>query len=131
MLSAMDGSDAMLSAHSSSSSSSTLSLEDFSDFLISVDQKFPLQCSKDDYAKYFSIEQTIKIAPGLDHSLLSISNDQNAVKIYLRDVALYVIEKNVQSEKKSELSAMIELCRHFQISHELKSQVSFVFMCYD
>jgi hypothetical protein len=133
MLCSMDTSD----SGDSTTDQSYLSIEDFSEFLTGFDNKFPVQYRKGSYAKHFTIEAAgpFQIAPALDDSQLvvSLTNDENAIKVYLRNVAIHMIKANLHSEKKSELSAMIELCRHFNLSYDLKSHVSlsvWSVMCY-
>lgn len=114
---------------------SYLSIEDFSDFLKKFDNKIPVQRRKGYYAKYFVITDATRLTPmtpaaGLESFPLPLSHDENEIKQFLKLVAIHMIESNLHLETKSELSAMIELCKYFNLSDNLTSRVSFYVYVY-
>lgn len=137
MLSGMDKPDHKADKTDESIPQSYLSIEDFSAFLTSFDKKFPLQYKHAYFAKYFTIDgaiptdttTTTTAGTLVDDNQLPlpvhhISEDENAIKVYLRNVAIFVIKSNFHSEAKSELSSMIDLCKHFNLTYDFISHVS-------
>ena len=76
---------------------SYLSIEDFSEFLSKLDAKIPIpyQHSKAYYGKYFILD-------GSEHSLdapapLPLTDDENSMKVMLRNLANHTIGCNLHS----------------------------------
>lgn len=102
-----------------------LSVREFTEFLVGLDSHFPVQKRSDFYDNCFTVLNTAQcpIAAGLDSVKLPISEIENAIKIHLRDVAISLIENNVNSEFRSDLTPILDLSQHFKVPYELKNKV--------
>ena len=107
---------------------SYLSIEDFAGFLTSFDKKIPITNKGAYYAKYFVMSGTdgsTPLAPTVNTGECQqlLTDDDNTIKVYLRNVANHMVHLNIHSDDKAALSAMIDLCKHFNLSYDLISQV--------
>ena len=91
--------------------------------MIKLDKKFPLDHLKRNFGKNFETEHDCSIEKDSPGSENWITEEENAIKVYLRDSAIRLAEAKLQSEKKSELSSLIELCFHFKVPQDMKNKV--------
>jgi hypothetical protein len=103
----------------------SLSIREFTDFLVELDRQFPVQKRSDFYDNCFTVLKSslCPIAAGLDSVKLPVSEIENLIKVHLRDVAISLIESNVHSEFRSDLTPILDLSQHFKVPYELKNKV--------
>lgn len=93
---------------------STWSIESFSKFLIKFDQAFT--------GRFNYRAKSVIIADERAH-LPTNHQEDDIIKVHLRRVAIDMIQSNLHSEKNSELSAMIDVSKHFNLPADLKNTV--------